>query len=173
MPFPATLDALKQAGYTFLRGDVCSVCHEPVEVYSTPGKREIAMNPMRIEREGFTLACGGEPAVRHYETCNIAPNLSPVEPSAVPGVSKPSPEPQREPVPHPAPHVAMFGVNDPNHQLLAVGWLHGNLVCQFKTAKWSYAGVPEAEFEKLKKVPFAYRIFTSNIKGKYPATKLS
>ena len=69
----------------------------------------------------------------------------------------------------------MYGVNDPNHQLLAVGYdpVDGVLVCQFKTEKWSYAGVPEAEFLKLKKVPYAYRIFTTNIKNKYPATKLS
>ena len=71
--------------------------------------------------------------------------------------------------------IKMYGVNDPNHQLLAVGYepVDGVLVCQFKTAKWSYAGVPEAEFLKLKKVPFAYRIFTTNIKNRYPATKLS
>ena len=66
----------------------------------------------------------------------------------------------------------MYGVNDPNHQLLAVGWQDGTLVCQFKTAKWSYAGVPEAEFLKLKKVPYAYRIFTTNIKGRYRDTKV-
>jgi hypothetical protein len=53
-----------------------------------------------------------------------------------------------------------------------VGWDDGVLVCQFKTAKWSYAGVPEAEFVKLRMVPYAYRIFTTNIKGKYPATKM-
>jgi hypothetical protein len=69
--------------------------------------------------------------------------------------------------------IKLYGVNDPNKQLLAVGWDDGVLVCQFKTAKWSYAGVPEAEFVKLRMVPYAYRIFTTNIKGKYPATKLS
>jgi len=53
-----------------------------------------------------------------------------------------------------------------------VGWDDGVLVCQFKTAKWGYAGVPEAEFVKLKRAPYAYRIFTTNIKGKYPATKM-
>ena len=68
--------------------------------------------------------------------------------------------------------IKLYGVTDPNHQLLLVGWLDGTLVCQFKTAKWSYAGVPEAEAIKLKRSPYAYRIFTTNIKGKYPATKL-
>ena len=53
-----------------------------------------------------------------------------------------------------------------------MGWDDGVLVCQFKTAKWGYAGVPEAEFVKLKRAPYAYRIFTANIKGKYPATKM-
>ena len=69
----------------------------------------------------------------------------------------------------------MHGVTDPNHQLIAVGYepVTGTLVCQFKTAKWSYAGVPENEYLKLRKNPFAYRIFTTNIKGKYPATKMS
>ena len=69
----------------------------------------------------------------------------------------------------------MHGVTDPNHQLIAVGYepVTGTLVCQFKTAKWGYGpGVPEAEFMKLRHSPFAYRIFTCNIKGKFTATKL-
>jgi hypothetical protein len=72
--------------------------------------------------------------------------------------------------------IKLYGVTDPNHQLLAVGYepVSGTLVCQFKTAKWSYGpGVPEDEFMKLRHSPFAYRIFTTNIKTKYPATKLS
>jgi hypothetical protein len=68
--------------------------------------------------------------------------------------------------------IKLYGVTDPNKQLIAVGWDEGVLVCQFKTAKWSYAGVPEAEVIKLKNSPFAYRIFARNIKHKYPGTKL-
>ncbi len=139
MPFPSTLENLLASGYTFLRGSVCPECMEFVEVFKTPGEREIAMDPMcEMTR----------PAVRHYETC---------------GTVKPAQEPKA---------IKLHGVTDPNHQLIAVGWDDGVLVCQFKTAKWSYAGVPEAEFIKLRRSPFAYRIFTTNIKNKFPGTKV-
>jgi hypothetical protein len=149
MPFPLDLESLLAAGYTFARSEICPVCQEPVEVFTTPGKRELAMQPMcELLR----------PAVRHYETCK--PSI-------------PTPEAQKPQEQAAVPRqIAMYGVNDPNHQLIAVGWDDGILVCQFKTAKWSYAGVPEAEFVKLRRVPYAYRIFTTNIKGKYPATKM-
>ena len=64
MPFPLDLESLLAAGYTFARSEICPVCQEAVEVFTTPGKREIALNPMcELLR----------PAVRHYETCNSAP----------------------------------------------------------------------------------------------------
>ena len=149
MPFPLDLESLLAAGYTFARSEICPVCQEAVEVFTTPGKREIALNPMcELLR----------PAVRHYETCK--PSI-------------PTPEAQKPQEQAAVPRqIAMYGVTDPNKQLIAVGWDDGVLVCQFKTAKWSYAGVPEAEFVKLRRVPYAYRIFTANIKGKYPATKM-
>ena len=60
MPFPSTLENLLASGYTFLRGSVCPECREIVEVFRTPGGREIVMDPMaQMER----------PAVRHFETC--------------------------------------------------------------------------------------------------------
>ena len=149
MPFPATLDAMFSSGYDYARWEHCAACGETVELYTTPGGRTIAMEPM-CSRES--------PAVRHYLVCKPA---------------NPTPEEQKPQEQAVAPQqIAMYGVNDPNHQLIAVGWDDGVLVCQFKTAKWSYAGVPEAEFVKLKRVPYAYRIFTANIKGKYPGTKL-
>ena len=149
MPFPSTLDAMFSSGYDYARWEHCAACSETVEIYTTPGKREMAFEPM----------CSSEsPAVRHYLVCKPA---------------NPTPEEQKPQEQAVAPQqIAMYGVNDPNHQLIAVGWDDGVLVCQFKTAKWGYAGVPEAEFVKLKRVPYAYRIFISNIKGKYPATKL-
>ena len=149
MPFPLDLESLLAAGYTFARSEICPVCQEAVEVFTTPGKREIALNPMcELLR----------PAVRHYETCK--PSI-------------PTPEAQKPQEQAAVPRqIAMYAVTDPNRQLLSVGWDDGVLVCQFKTAKWSYAGVPEAEFVKLRRVPYAYRIFTTNIRGKYPATKL-
>ena len=57
------------------------------------------------------------PAVRHYETCK-PPN--------------PTPEAQRPQEQAVAPRqIAMYGVTDPNKQLLAVGWDDGVLVCQW------------------------------------------
>jgi hypothetical protein len=133
MAFPSNLEELEAAGYVFARSETCPACNEDVEIFTTPGKREISVNPMTAPFR---------PAIRHYETCGVPP-------------------------------ISMYGVTDPNHQLLAVGWRDGVLVCQFAKGKGSYAGVPEAEFIKLRNVPFAYRILTTNIKNKYPYTKLS
>jgi hypothetical protein len=190
MPFPLDLESLLAAGYTFARSEICPVCQEAVEVFTTPGKREIALNPMcELLR----------PAVRHYETCNVTPKQeatngstgndvqdaqgrdsdggSHINPGldagsnrALPGDSAAMLLAGRRDAQSAG--IKLYGVNDPNRQLLAVGWDDGVLVCQFKTAKWSYAGVPESELVKLRRVPYAYRIFISNIKGKYPATKL-
>ena len=60
MPFPTTLAAMFSSGYDYARWEHCAVCGETVELYTTPGKREIAMEPM-CSRES--------PAVRHYEVC--------------------------------------------------------------------------------------------------------
>ena len=215
MPFPTTLAAMFSSGYDYARWEHCAVCGETVELYTTPGGRTIAMEPM-CSRES--------PAVRHYLTCNIAQKqeeqsgdqqlrraeangsreqINPVvhdshadellgEEGRDRGIGgstgervlrdgvgtndRVSASVQREGVQRTkgadGAGIKLYGVTDPNKQLLAVGWDDGVLVCQFKTAKWSYAGVPEAEFVKLRRVPYAYRIFISNIKGKYPATKL-
>ena len=64
MPFPANLEALQAAGYVYSHWQVCPECGEGIEVWKTPGKRELAMQPMcELLR----------PAIRHYERCNIAP----------------------------------------------------------------------------------------------------
>jgi hypothetical protein len=60
MPFPSNLESLLAAGYTFLRSETCPACREPVEVFTSPGKRELAIDPMR-------QLLG--PAVRHYLSC--------------------------------------------------------------------------------------------------------
>ena len=188
MPFPLDLESLLAAGYTFARSEICPVCQEAVEVFTTPGKREIALNPMcELLR----------PAVRHYETCNVTPKQEATNGSTGndvqdaqgrdsdggPDGTAGGPDNDGQ-LRHGETRISvgrldagsagikLYGVTDPNRQLLAVGWDDGVLVCQFKTAKWSYAGVPESEFVKLRRVPYAYRIFTTNIKGKYPATKL-
>ena len=46
MPFPATLAAMFSSGYDYARWEHCAACGEPVEVYTTPGGRTIAMEPM-------------------------------------------------------------------------------------------------------------------------------
>ena len=162
MPFPINLESLLAAGYTFLRCETCPACREPVEVFASPGKRELAIDPMH-------QLLG--PAVRHYETCNNRTN--PVKPSLVVATVEPPPEPPQAPVPPPVlPQIKMYGVTDPNHQLLSAGWSDGTLVCQFAKGKGQYAGVPEDEYLKLRRARFAYRQLHTNIKGKYPYTKL-
>ena len=141
MPFPSNLESLLAAGYAFNRSEACPECKEIVEVFATPGKREIIMDPM-----GTLLT----PAVRHYETCNIAPKQKPAH----------------------LLDIRMYGVTDPNHQLLAVGWSDGVLACQFSTAKWNYRDVPEDKYLSLRKVPYAYSYFTKQIKGQYPGMKV-
>ena len=188
MPFPATLAAMFSSGYDYARWEHCAVCGEAVELYTTPGKREIAMEPM-CSRES--------PAVRHYEVCkpkeaqdgstrtDIQDAQRRDSDSGTDGNHQSGRLGRRDECDallqgriHDSGRdagsagIELAAVTDPNKQLLAVGWDDGVLVCQFKTAKWSYAGVPEAEFVKLRRVPYAYRIFTTNIKGKYPATKM-
>ena len=188
MPFPATLAAMFSSGYEYARWEHCAACREPVELYTTPGGRTIAMEPM-CSRES--------PAIKHWDVCkpkeaqdgNTGSDVQDAQGRS--GDSGPHINPEldtrkqirripgdgAEVLPNGGRNaqgagIKLYGVTDPNHQLIAVGWDDGVLVCQFKTAKWSYAGVPEAEFVKLRRVPYAYRIFTTNIKGKYPATKL-
>ncbi len=191
MPFPATLAAMFSSGYDYARWEHCATCGEPVELYTTPGGRTIAMEPM-CSRES--------PAVRHYEVCkpkeeqdgNTGIDVQDAQGRVCDGGASRTmlngsgrgveeegcaQESGRESLrvgqrDAQGSGIKLYAVTDPNHQLVAVGWDDGVLVCQFKTAKWSYAGVPEAESVKLRRVPYAYRIFTTNIKGKYPATKL-
>lgn len=53
------------------------------------------------------------------------------------------------------------------HNLLYIGWDNGNLHCTFATSRGIFKNVPEAEFDKLRKVPFPDKLFTQVIKGKY------
>jgi hypothetical protein len=110
---------------------------------------DVFSTPAKREIVLNSMTQAASPVVRHFETCG--------QPKKPPTID-----------------LHMYGVTDPNHQLLAVGYdaVEGFLVCKFKTAEWMYKGVPEAEFMKLRNSPYAYRIFTTNIKGKYPAMKL-
>jgi hypothetical protein len=133
------------AKYEFSRGELCPVCGLGIEIYTTPGGRDIAMDPM---------CSNSSQAVQHYKTCN------------------PTKEEEKK---EERPTISMYGVNDPNHQLLAVGYIPdgGILVCQWAKGKGNYAGVPEDKFVTIKRVPFAYGYLTKVIKGKYPYTKTS
>lgn len=63
MPFPSSLGEMFAAGYEYARCETCRDCGLDVEVYLTPGKRELLMEPM----------CGEHsPAVRHLERCDIS-----------------------------------------------------------------------------------------------------
>lgn len=80
-----------------------------------------------------------------------------------------APECVRAPEP-PKPQFKMFATRGTN--LIAVGWENGTLRCAFAGKDgarfYRYSGVPEAEKEKLLKSPYPDRLFTTNIKGKFP-----
>jgi len=182
MPFPATEAALHEAGYNYSRSEICAACGLLVEIWTTPGKREIAMEPTPSFES---------PATQHYKTCQPKEAQSGSRGSTVQDTAGRDSNSGNE-SPHLDEHaraskdgqeivpvrgldarsIKLHGVRDPNYQLLAAGWDDGTLVCQFKTAKWAYAGVPEAEYLKLRNSPYAYRIFNTNIKNKFTATKL-
>lgn len=75
--------------------------------------------------------------------------------------------------PEPEPEFKMHATRGTN--LIAVGWENGTLRCAFasKTGArfYKYFGVPEAEFEKLRKSPYPDRLFASNIKNKFKSER--
>jgi hypothetical protein len=60
MPFPANYEEMETAGYRWLRMITCESCGESVEIFSTPGKRELGMVPMCLLTSK---------AVKHFEIC--------------------------------------------------------------------------------------------------------
>jgi len=229
MPFPSNYEALLAAGYKQLSMDVCKECGGSMEVFKTPGGRQITCNPMSL----LTT-----PAVEHFRTCNpespeirqalesngwvfgsrtecqkckkavevwTSPKGEPhtfqpmmealwpvrehgpycksgailhrnVQPATQTEGTLLPPEPQQERGGASAGQESgfkMYGVNDPNGQLVAVGWLDGVLRCQFKTALWAHEGVPEEKYQSLRHVPYAYSLFTKSIKSKFPAKKVA
>ena len=150
MPFPLDLESLLAAGYTFARSEICPVCQEAVEVFTTPGKREIALNPMcELLR----------PAVRHYEVCK-PPN--------------PTPEAQKPQEQAVAPQqIKLYGVTDKN--MIACGWQDGTLAIQFRYGLYHYANVSENVFVTLRRVPYPNNYFTKVVKNHpelYPCAKM-
>ena len=150
MPFPATLAAMFSSGYDYARWEHCAACGEPVEVYTTPGGRTIAMEPM----------CSHEsPAVRHYEVCK--------PPSPTPEAQKP----QEQAV---APRqIKLYGVTDKN--MIACGWQDGTLAIQFRYGLYHYANVPENVFVTLRRNPYPNNYFTKVVNNHpelYPCAKM-
>ena len=162
MPFPINLEEMLASGHVFLRGEPCSECGETVEVFRTPGGRELAMQPMC---ELLRLA------ERHY--CNIAQTPQ-TAPQGV-GVPQPSPEPEQAQGGHAVPQQPkMYGVTDKN--MIACGWQDGTLAIQFRHGLYHYSNVPENVFATLRKVPYPNNYFTKVVKSHpelYPYTKLS
>ena len=150
MPFPATLAAMFSSGYDYARWEHCAACGEPVEIYTTPGGRTIAMEPM----------CSSEaPTVRHYEVCK-PPN--------------PTPEAQKPQEQAVAPQqIKLYGVTDKN--MIACGWQDGTLAIQFRYGLYHYANVPENVFLTLRKNPYPNSYFTKVVKNHpelHPCTKM-
>ena len=138
------------------------------------------------------------PAVRHYETCNVTPKQEATNGSTGNDVqdaqgrdsnsgtdgtvSGPPGWPRQRLGEVVLPNrgldaqvagIKLYGVTDPNKQLIAVGWDDGILVCQWAKGKGQHTGVPEDLYLKLRRVPFAYRQYIATIKGKFPYEKLS
>jgi hypothetical protein len=194
MPFPATQEALFTAGYSYLKWDRCPVCTLDVEVWNTPGKRTIAMEPM----PGIS-----SPAVRHYEQCNIAPkqeeingrgNLQDVAGRDSNDITAGSLRMRSDGFlgtnrRHEGGHkqtgipmggrdaqgsgIKLYGVTDKN--MIAAGWLGGTLAIQFRYGKYHYANVAEDVFQKIRNNPFPNSLFVKLVKNHpelYPCTKV-
>lgn len=180
MPFPQTQEALFAAGYEYLRWEDCSECGLCVEVWQSPGKREMVMDPMPSHES---------PATRHYETCqpkekngkdtagrdsDRSAQVSPDhaggevrEPNNDSGVQRGIPVGG-----HDVESIPLFGVTDPNHNLIAAGWMGGTLRVKFSKGEGYHTGVPEDLFTKLRNSRFALRQYNLTIKQKYPYMKV-
>jgi hypothetical protein len=193
MPFPINLESLLASGYVFARAETCPECREWVEVFTTPGKREIALNSMcELLR----------PAIRHYETCNIAPKQE--EPCQATSLTSAAKQPictdaSRAPSAAvstaasskisressnvtiadttnpslPPTQIKLYGLTDKN--MIAAGWLGGTLAIQFRYGKYHYANVAEDVFQKIRNNPFPNSLFVKLVKNHpelYPCTKI-
>ena len=189
MPFPSNLESLLAAGYVFLRSETCPACREPVEVFTTPGKRELAMQPMcELLR----------PAVRHYETCNVTPKQEATNGSTGndvqdaqgrdsdggPDGTAGGPDNDGQ-LRHGETRISvgrldagsagikLYGVTDTN--MIACGWQDGTLAIQFRYGLYHYANVPENVFVTLRRNPYPNNYFTKVVKNHpelYPCAKM-
>lgn len=202
MPFPSNLEAMLSAGYEYVRAETCRECRMEVEVYLTPGKRELLMEPMP----------GNESlAVRHLEVCNPLPASKdellkvgytlakripcPVCKRAIEEYSHTSREtlflnpmmggdwpvvphrcniaPKQEPPSAPR-SGPWHAVTDPNGQLLGVKYdpVGGIFRCRWRKGEGFHTGVPEEIFVTIQRVPFAYSYYQKRVKGQFPYTKV-
>ena len=192
MPFPADLESLQSAGYVYSHWKVCSECGEGVEVWKTPGKREIAMQPM-IEAL--------RPAIRHYMVCapkqeeqsGAVGNIQDIagrDSDNRDGVSTASRQEVhvyatrdgelRGGLLHNGGHdaqgsgIKLYGVRDKN--MMAVGWQDGTLKVAFRFGTYLYANVAEDAYLKIKKNPYPNALFVKLVKNHpelYPCTKVA
>jgi hypothetical protein len=58
--------------------------------------------------------------------------------------------------------------------LREIGWADGYMVVRFQTSTWIYGpNIAEVERDKLHRVPYPDKLFTTNIKNKYRAYKVA
>ena len=186
MPFPATQEALFAAGYSYARWERCPVCTLDVEIWNSPGKRTIAMEPMPSFKT---------PAIRHYEQCNLAPKQEEqsgrgnVQDAAgrdsnrrdgvhatggqVPSQTDGARGLRDGGLDAHGSGIKLYGVTDKN--MIAAGWLGGTLAIQFRYGKYHYANVAEDVFQKIRNNPFPNSLFVKLVKNHpdlYPCTKV-
>ena len=164
-PRPQTKDALIAAGHVFYQRNECAKCKKAIDWYRDSGGVLTAYDPMM----------GGDwKAVVHG--CIGAISHSVEEPSEEAGGSEPTPESQQgQEGGNAGQEIKLYGVNDPNHQLIAVGYepVGGILVCQWAKGKGQHLEVPEALYLELRRVPFAYKTYQQKLKGKFTDQKLT
>lgn len=186
MPFPTTQDALFASGYEYLRWEHCPICGECVEVWQTPGKRTIAMEPTH----------NGCAAVRHYLACEPKETRDGRTGSTIQDTAgrdsdfrndgcinarvghKNAQDASRGVLPigrcdDGSPQIKLYGVNDEN--MIACGWLDGTLAIQFRHGRYHYANVAEDVFIKIRNNPFPNNMFVKLVKNHpelYPWTKV-
>jgi hypothetical protein len=187
MPFPINQEALFAAGYSYARWERCPVCTLDVEVWNSPGKREIAMEPMPSFKT---------PAIRHWEQCNLAPKQEEINgrgnlqdaagrnSNRGDGLHTAGQNLQEQTVvgagcvptgrcDDGSPPIKLYGVTDKN--MIAVGWLDGTLKIQFRHGAYLYANVAEDTFVKIRNNPFPNALFTKLVKNHpelHPCTKV-
>lgn len=167
-PMPASKADLAKQGWKFQARTECFECKRAVESWmdrqGEPVKLECMMGddwPVVLHRCRLVQS-------RTDEFKASEATRQPVTPSVPQTPVLEAPEGRNE-------GFKMYGVSDPNHQLLAVGYepVDRILRCRFQKAEYDYRGVPEDLYLKLRRVPFAYRQFRSTIKDKFSAKKVA